>query len=150
MPYKLQVPQLVVVTYAFDKEGETTGTYQQPSRHQVAMHQQLIGRDSRALSTSEGMAFINPVTIEEAKAVEVWLTLTDCNLQDSGGKPLFKILKKKGSHSELNMTWDEFWVAWGRISEPAVAQQIWEGAMDVAPDWDTRPKNPEVLPGGTD
>lgn len=149
MPYKLAVPLIRVVTYAFDPEGDTTGTYRQPSRHQVALHQQLIGRDSRALSTAEGMAFINPVTMEEARAVEVWLTLVNCNLEDAKGKPLFKF-SKKGDQTTLNMTWEEFWLAWGKITEPAVAQQIWEGAMDVAPDWDTRPKNLEVLPGERD
>lgn len=149
MPYKLQVPLVKTVTYAFDPDGETTGTYRQPSRHQVALHQQLIGRDSRALSTNEGMAFINPVTVEEAKAVEVWLTLIDCNLEDNKGKPLFKFAKR-GDKTELNMTWEEFWAAWGKIAEPKVAQALWEGAMEVAPDWDTRPKNPEVLPGGKD
>ena len=149
MPYKLQVPLVSVVTYAFDKDGETTGTYRQPSRHQVALHQQLMGRDSRALSTNEGMAFINPVTIEESRAVEVWLTLIACNLEDAKGKPLFKFTKR-GDKSELNMTWEEFWAAWGNIAEPQVAQELWEGAMDVSPDWDPRPKNQEVLPGGKD
>lgn len=149
MSYKLAVPLVSVVTYGFDPDGETTGTYRQPTRYQVALHQQALGRDSRALSTTEGMAFINPVSLEEARAIEVWLTLIDCNLQNNKGKPLFKFTKK-GSKTELEMTWDEFWIAWGTIAEPEVARQLWEGAMDVAPDWDTRPKNPDVLPGGTD
>lgn len=149
MPYKLQVPLVRVITYAFDPDGETTGTYRQPNRYQVSLHQQALGRDSRALSTTEGMAFINPVSMEEARAIEVWLTLVDCNLQDDKGKSLFKF-KKKGTKMEMDMDFNQFWAAWGKIAEPEVAQQLWEAAVEVAPDWDTRPKNLEVLPGGSD
>lgn len=61
--------------------------------------------------------------------VEVWLTLADCNINDTEGKPLFRFRDNR-----CIMTLEQFSESWGKLP-PDVCGEIHEKIYELNPDW---------------
>jgi hypothetical protein len=73
-------------------------------------------------------------SLEELKRVEVFLTLTSCNILDPNGSPLFRF-KMVNDKSTLDMNNQEFAIAWGKLPGD-IALEIHEKVLEVNPLWD--------------
>ena len=130
-----------------DPEGGTYITVKPATVAEQAMRDELWAKQSRTYHTSapEAVEVKTESTFSQRRALEVFLTMVDCNLlwQDLDSKgsnigdaaPLFKLGKKANGESYLAMDRPNFLEAWGRLPE-TVAEEIHEKVLLKNPQWD--------------
>lgn len=117
----------------YGSEGEpTTVTIKQATQSEHEQRNQMFATLERRFSDANPgeMSFVQTANTEELKRIEVWLSLCDCNILDSNGKPLFQSKKSKGGQPSLNMTKQQFAEAWGLLP-PDVATEIHNKVIEV-------------------
>ena len=67
-------------------------------------------------------------------ALDVWLTLTSCNIETTDGKRLFAFSELNGSNKIVDKSLDEFLKRWGQLW-PEWCEAIYEKCLEVNPSW---------------
>ncbi len=116
-------------------DTKTSITIRQASQLQHEKRQDLWATmKSRFLTGEAGMEITQRFSVPELMRVEVYLTLTDCNIEDEDGKLLFTFKQDNKGRQYLAMDSARFAEAWGKLP-PDVCAAIHERVMEVNPDW---------------
>lgn len=142
MPLQLTAPIIKIFTLdASDKkygnEGEpTTVTIRQATQGQHAERQSLFSTLERKWSEldPDQVSLVTQLSSAELMRMEVWLTLTECNLLDEEGDLLFPSKKNGKGDSVISMTRKQFNDAWAKLF-PDVALEIHSKVLEVNPLW---------------
>jgi len=100
---------------------------QEAHERRAALFSQVIREMSRNES-EDVVRLIQRFSFEELKRIEVFLTLTACNILDENGRDLFKF------NSQGHIAESDFNAAWG-VLDPDIAQEIHECVLDLNVDW---------------
>lgn len=138
MPLKLTAPieQDFILTRS-DEALESTGDPTQISVKQAAQgeyerRQHMFSEWVNSYDPQTGQnQVVQRLNVELLKRLEVFLTLTSCNIESETGKPLFRFKNNKVSMSEL-----EFDKAWAKLPL-VIATEIHEKVLEVNPTWDS-------------
>jgi hypothetical protein len=130
MPFRVVDPSQHTITLKeLDPEGDTfiifrEATFAEAKERQdyfaetkVEYDDEQVGKMTRITHWSQG----------DMQLLEVWLTLVDCNIEDSDGAKLLK------PHS--SMSYDTFKVRAGKL-RPSQWTEIHKACLQVNPDWD--------------
>ena len=123
-----------------DPEQEATVTVRQATQAEVEARAELNAETSRVFRSGQQAVEVKArFSYEEARRLEVYLTLSGCNIDipdeshKDGKRPLFTFKKQSGK-MRLNMTEKEFEEAWGQL--PAHwAEAIHQAVLSVNPQW---------------
>lgn len=131
----------------FDIDSEAYVTIKPATVAETASRDELWAKQTRTYNTGtpDSVEVKTESTFSQRQALEVFLTLVDCNIkyQDVGatGEPegdpisLFQIGRKANGEPYLAMEREAFLVNWGRL--PAeVAEEIHEKVLLKNPQWD--------------
>lgn len=137
MPLKLAAP--LTETFVLERSDElvesegdpTVISIRQASQGEYERRQQMFSEWSRGFDPISGEErVVQRLNVEMLKRLEVYLTLSDCNIQDEKGKALFKFRNDRLAMSEL-----EFNRAWAKL--PLVtANEIHACVLKVNKTWD--------------
>jgi hypothetical protein len=141
--YKLSVPlEQRVNLLDIDSSGETYIVVRQPTQKQRMAREQFVERETtRQYSLEDGrqMGISSPITFEERRAYEIFLTMVECNVLDTDGEtPLFPTRELNGKKS-LALTWEQFQKAIGKIVDDALVEALHNATLEVEPTWDYHP-----------
>jgi len=142
------LPEQYLLTES-DPQSEAFVTIKPATVAEVAARDELWAKQSRTYRTDEENANTVEVktesTFSQRRALEVFLTLVDCNIRfqdldaqgdDLGDEvPLFNIGRKPAGDPFLAMDREAFLVAWGKLPE-AVAMEIHTKVLLKNPQWD--------------
>lgn len=138
MSFKLQPP--IEKTFTLDKTDEThetTGTYvtikqasQGEHKKRSDIYANLLTRFQRDSDMVEVVQRFSP---PELQALEVRITMTDCNILGEDDKPLFKFAKdaKGRQFIEDNMAFQRAW----DLLPVEVCEEIHSKVLEVNPTW---------------
>ncbi len=131
----------------FDKDSEAFVTIKPATVAETASRDELWAKQTRTYNTGtpDSVEVKTESTFSQRQALEVYLTLVDCNIKyqevgptgESEGDPiaLFTIGRKPNGEPYLAMEREPFLVNWGRL--PAeVAEEIHEKVLLKNPQWD--------------
>jgi len=86
-------------------------------------------------------------------AIDVWLTMTSCNIENADGKRLFSFSQLNGSNKIVDKSIEEFLKRWGQLW-PEWAEKIYECCLETNPSWglggETENEDEEILTLGED
>lgn len=143
MPFKLTDPlyqtfELERTDKNYGNDGDpTTVTIRQARQHEHSRRQDQWNKFERRYSSlnPNEVSIVQELSFEAIKMLEAQMTLVESNILDeSGEKLLFKTKKGKDGHPKLDMTPNDFEVAWGNLPMD-VAQEIHEKILEVNPMW---------------
>jgi hypothetical protein len=143
MPLKLIAPiekdfVLERTDLAYDNEGGPTkitirqATQAQKERRSL-IHSEVTQIVNQRSALSQELRLQQSWSIEELKRIEVQLSLIGSNILDIDGNQLFRF-KSNNGHTELDMTDNQFKVAWGSLPDD-VADEIHEKVLEVNLSW---------------
>lgn len=130
MPIKLSPPVIEKLPLeksdkAFNNEGDpTTVTIKQATEEENILRQNLLSLYKRTLEMDGTISINSNISPAVLRRYEIFLTLTDTNLQGEKGKPLFTFPLKE----------DEFNTAYGML-HPQIVEEIHEQVKKVNPTW---------------
>lgn len=119
----------------FKNEGEpTTISVRQATQGQQEQRARVFAEISRVIENENifgtaSMAIRQSWSMEELKRVEVYLTLSACNIRDIDDNPLFRF-----QNGKLIMDESDFRDAWYQLP-PSVADEIHEKVLEVNLMW---------------
>jgi|WetSurSiteA1Bulk_404760.scaffolds.fasta_scaffold08291_2 hypothetical protein len=120
-------------------DTHTVITIRQASQMQHEKRQDLWATmKSRFLTGEPGMEITQRFSIPELMRVEVYLTMTDCNIEDEDGKMLFTFKQDNKGRQFIAMDAGRFAEAWGKLP-PDVCLAIHDKVIEVNPDWEFGP-----------
>lgn len=138
MPLKLAAPVskdflLERSDEALNTEGDPTKiSIRQAAQGEYERRQQMFSEWTRAYDPVTGQdQVVQRLNVEMLKRLEVYLTLSDCNIEAENAKALFRFKGGKISMSEL-----EFDRAWAKLPL-VIATEIHEKVLVVNPTWDS-------------
>ena len=130
-----------------DPQSQTFVTVKPATVAEQAARDELWAKQSRTYRTDEEntVEVKTESTFSQRRALEVFLTLADCNIQyqdvDAEGNPagdpvpLFNIGRRPDGEPYLAMDREAFLVQWGKLLE-IVAEEIHEKVLLKNPQWD--------------
>lgn len=84
---------------------------------------------------------VSLVTFSRRKAIDVFLTLSSCNITDANDQPVFAFRNGK----LLDKTLEEFLSKWGKLW-PEWGDAIWLKCIETNPTWGFAPQEEEAEP----
>lgn len=127
-----------------DPKGEAYVVVRQATQRDVQERASLTA-DATRIFTDEGIKVQQKWNPEEQKALEVYLTLEECNLELEDEytpgifRPAFTFVKRQGVFRPSS--WDEFLSGWGQLPE-TFADAIHEAVLTINPQWDPKSRRP--------
>jgi hypothetical protein len=127
MPYQIAEEKIVrKELMETDPSGETWVDIKeadwdaQLERSRVLAHSRVEYTDQGETATR-----ITELSKSQMKTVEIALVLSDSNILDAKGKPLFK----------SRMSREQISLALGKIRPPRIVEEIYQAVIEVNPDW---------------
>jgi len=136
-----------------DPTGETYVVVKPATVAEQALRDELWARQTRTYNVDmpSAVEVKTDSTFAQRQALEVFLTLCECNLLfqetdsegNSIGEPytLIKSGKRENGMPFLNMSKEEFMLAWGKL-EQGVADEIYGRILEKNPLWDMFRRSP--------
>ena len=134
MPIKIKAPMIESHTLdKCDKLFENTGSatvikVRQATQGEEEQRNSLYALTERRINPDDSVSFHTHVSIDDVFREEVWLTLADCNIEDSEGEPLFYFMCNRLEDKPA------FIKAWHRL-DPAMADEIIEKVHETNIQW---------------
>jgi hypothetical protein len=120
---RLSVPNEIQSSFEFGGE-ECELSLRQPTRREYMLREQLLGKLWRDGTWTRD--------VEWASAV--YFTLREVDLQKDDGTPLWDPMALKNGR----LPWKDFLAGWKAIYPLEIATLLYNEAVKVAPDWETR------------
>jgi hypothetical protein len=138
MAYKLNLPERK--SFSLDRTDAKNDPSEEPTRiliRQATVRQnmeraRLFSEYIRESTADGGERVILRLPLYDLVVRETFLTLVDCNIQTESGA-LFQFRNTRDGQV-LNMNFNEFQEAWGRLPEDVV-MEIHEKVLEVNPHW---------------
>lgn len=136
MPFRISLPQIQQFPLTgIDPSGETIVEIKQAT--QAAVERRAAATESRTHILGEGenqVKIISKFNYPELQRVEAYLTMTSCNVEAADGGHLFKFKQSRSGFPMLDMSEEDFELAWGRLPSE-VADEIHNCVLAVNPMW---------------
>jgi len=137
MALKVKTPTDKVVKLTIsDPTGETYVTFKQATQGTMDMLEDLrsAGTEYSYHDQEKGKMVITPKqSAATIRRMQIYWTLTDCNILDEDEKPLFQIVND-GKRTHLVGSPEAFQVAWDKL-DPDVADEVYQAMLSVNPQW---------------
>jgi len=119
----------------WDDSKETFVSVRQARQHEQEKHDNLFAETTRVWNTGDERVEIKQrVSQGEVMRTEAYLTLTDCNVAEDDGSPVFRFKRDSNGRSMLDMTPQQFEDAWGKLPHE-LADEIHDKVREVNPQW---------------
>ena len=122
-----------------EADGYTFVAFRQGSQGDYERRDELFSEIKRTLELDGTQTIVQRLSFHELTRLEVWLTISSCNIEDDNGTPLFKF-----SNGKISMTQAEFEKAWSKLP-PYAANEIHQKCLEVNLMWSANGEAPLPL-----
>lgn len=146
MPVSIKIPVAQTINLNLPSDEDPDGEAEVKVRPATQREVEMRAASSKAkhiLRDNGDQEIVNELNYQAQKALEVYLTLTDCNIvvpkianpeKADDYKPAFRFATEANGRSRVSMTKDEFLEVWGMLPQNW-ADAIHKAVLEVNPQW---------------
>ena len=141
---RLLVPiekEFSIIAKGLTEDDPIVVSFRQATEAMNLRRQELLAKPvTRSWENDSYQEQLNFTPFGRRMAIDVWLTMTACNIEKQNGDPLFTFQDLNSHRKITDKTLDEFLKKWGQLA-PEWAEAIYDKCLLVNPSWGFGPPN---------